>query len=470
MAELLKLTTLNGSEKSLHDRMTSEFGKISRVDELHEKYYEGRQRLEHIGLAVPPELRRFETVVNIPRVAVDEVERRLDVKSLMLPGSDTADDGLREGWDANNLDSESPLLHKDALTFGRGFVTVGSNEDDREHPLITVEPTRQMTCIVDRRKRSMLSAMRVYKNFDGTRCRTLYLPNSTLWLEAGPKGWEVVDRDDHGLGRVPVVLFLNRRRAGHWHGTSEMADVMGLTDSVARTLTNMAIAAEVHSVPQKWVAGADPNDFKDPQTGDMKPLWETYFGAIIASAKEETKFGQFQASDLKNFHESVDKLMIWSANLLGLPTRYFGQDTVNPAAEGAIRADEARLVKNAERKQMTFGDGWGWVMGLYERFRTGEWLDANRLKVEWHDAGTPTFAQRADAIQKLAGGVPILSRQGAWDELGWSDTRKSREIAYFDEESANPYLDRLREKDVFVSDGDGAASEFAEVGAAGRTE
>ena len=470
MAELLRLGVLDDREKSLHERMSSQFGKISRVDELHEKYYEGRQRLEHIGLAVPPELRRFETVVNIPRVAVDEVERRLDVKSLMLPGSDTADDGLREGWDANNLDSESPLLHKDALVFGRGFVTVGSNEDDSAHPLITVEPTRQMTCLVDRRKRSMLAAMRVYRNFDGTRCRTLYLPDSTLWLEAGSRGWAVVDRDDHGLGRVPVVLFLNRRRAGHWDGTSEMADVMGLTDSVARTLTNMAVAAEVASIPQKWVSGVSQGDFVDPDSGEPLPAWETYFGAIMATQNPEAKFGQFGSADLKNFHDSVDHLMVWAANLLGLPTRYFGQDTVNPAAEGAIRADEARLVKNAERKQMTFGDGWGWVMGLYERFRTGEWLDANRLKVEWHDAGTPTFAQRADAIQKLAGGVPILSRQGAWDELGWSDTRKSREIAYFDEESANPYLDRLREKDVFVSDGDGAASEFAEVGAAGRTE
>lgn len=465
MAELLKLGVLNDSEKSLHERMSSEFGRISRVDETHEKYYEGRQRLEHIGLAVPPELRRFETVVNIPRVAVDEPERRLDVKSLMLPGSDTADEGLREGWDANNLDSESPLLHKEALTFGRGFVTVGTNEDDVEHPLITVEPTRQMTCLVDRRKRSMLSAMRVYKNFDGTRCRTLYLPNSTLWLEAGRNGWSVVDRDDHGLGRVPVVLFLNRRRAGSWFGTSEMADVMGLTDSVARTLTNLAVAAEVHSVPQKWAAGVAQGDFVDASSGEPLPVWETYFSAILATQNPDAKFGQFQASDLSNFHGTVDHLMVTAANLLGLPTRYFGQDKVNPAAEGAIRADEARLVKNVERMQMTFGDGWGWVMGLYERFRTGAWLDANRMKVEWHDAGTPTFAQRADAIQKLAGGVPILSRQGAWDELGWSDTRKSREIAYFEQESMDPVLDRMREKDAFDSYSGEVAPERAEAGA-----
>lgn len=415
--------------------MASQFGQLQKTDSLHEKYYEGRQRLEHIGLAVPPELRRFETVVNIPRVAVDEPERRLDVKSFILPGEDRANEGLREGWDANNLDSESPLLHKEALIYGRGFVTVGSNEDDPKYPIVTVEPTRQMTCLVDRRRRSMLAAMRTYKNFDGTRCRTLYFPESTIWLEAGRTGWTVVDRDDHGLGRVPVVLFLNRRQAGEWLGTSEMVDVMGLTDAVARTLTNQGIAAEIASVPQKWVAGVTQGDFVDPDTGEPLPAWETYFGAILATQNREAKFGQFQAADLKNFHETVDRLLAYAANILGLPTRYFGDDKVNPAAEGAIRADENRLVKNVERMQMTFGDCWGWVMGLYERFRTGEWLDANRLKVEWHDPATPTFAQRADAIQKLAGGVPILSRQGAWDELGWSEARKNRELAYFEQES-----------------------------------
>ena len=34
--------------------------------------------------------------------------------------------------------------------------------------------------------------------------------------------------------------------------------------------------------------------------------------------------------------------------MLGLPTRYMGQQTVNPAAEGAIVADEIRLIKNVE--------------------------------------------------------------------------------------------------------------------------
>ena len=455
MAELLRLGVLDDREKSLHERMSSQFGKISRVDELHEKYYEGRQRLEHIGLAVPPELRRFETVVNIPRVAVDEVERRLDVKSLMLPGSDTADDGLREGWDANNLDSESPLLHKDALMFGRGFVTVGSNEDDSAHPLITVEPTRQMTCLVDRRKRSMLAAMRVYKNFDGTRCRTLYLPDSTLWLEAGSRGWSVVDRDDHGLGRVPVVLFLNRRRAGNWDGTSEMADVLALTDAAERTLTNLQVAGETHAIAARWVSGVAKGDFVDAQ-GNPIPVWESYFTAMSATGNKDAKFGQFSASDLKNFHDTVNHYAGLVAAVTKMPHAYLGLTTAQSPSADAIRSAEAPHVKLAERKQRAFGDAWAWVAALYERFRTGSWENGNAMRTEWHDAATPTVAARADAIVKLTGGKPVLSVEGAWDEMGWSEARKETERSRIEVESLDYFTVAEKALNVEVADDGGA--------------
>ena len=446
---------LSAEETTLLTRMLADFPKLKNADTRLSRYYEGLQRLEHIGLAVPTELRRFETVVNIPRMAVDEVERRLDVKSLILPDHESADVGLREAWDYNNLDSEASLLHKETMIYGRGFVTVSSNEDDSEQPFITVESPRYMTCLVDNKRRRMDAALRLYVNSETRRdSATLYTPNSTIWLERENGGkWVEEDRDNHNLGRVPVVMFLNRRRLGDWTGISEMADVIPLTDAAARTLTNLQIAAETHSVPQKYVLGMSKGDFVDANNNPI-PVWESYFSGIWAHQNTDAKVGQFSPSDLKNFHETVNHYMALAAAVTGLPVRYMGQYTANPAAEGAIRADEARLVKNTERKASSFGDGWGWTLALRERFRTGEWIDGNRVKVEWHDPGTPTFAQKADALQKLAGGIPIISRQGAWDELGWSDARKAREREYFDEENQDPYLNHLAVKEA-VNDSSG---------------
>lgn len=71
------------------------------------------------------------------------------MKSFMRGGSDVADDELREAWDVNNLDSEFHLTFLDSLIFGRGFLSVGTNEDDGQHPLITVESPREMAVDVD---------------------------------------------------------------------------------------------------------------------------------------------------------------------------------------------------------------------------------------------------------------------------------------------------------------------------------
>ena len=86
----------------------------------------------------------------------------------------------------------------------------------------------------------------------------------------------------------------------------------------------------------------------------------------------------------------------------------------------------------------------GWAGALAYQFATGEEVTGNRVKLDWFDPATPTVAQRMDAVVK-AKQSGILSREGSWDELGWSDARKSRERAYFAAEAvADPELNLAR--------------------------
>ena len=408
-------------------------------DQRFDRYYEGTQRLAHIGLAVPPELRKFETVLNWCRTVVDSVSDRMRMKAFYLPGEDRASEALRESWDYNNLDSESIAHHQEMLILGRGFVSVGANEEDPEFPLIQVENPRELAVDIDHRHRRLRAAVRVMPSENdapGTPSNAvLYLPDSTMRLKRDQGRWVVEDRDDHGLGRVPLVMFLNRRRVGQWTGVSEMVDAIPLVDAAARSLTNLQLAGETHSVPQKYVLGMSKGDFVDAE-GKPIPAWEAYFNAIWANQNKDAKVGQFAASDLSNFHNTVDHYASKLAGLYGLPARYVGITSVNPAAEGAIRAEEARLILNVEKKAALAGDGWGWVMGLVERFRTGEWVSGSRIKTDWFDAGTPTYAQRADALTKMYNsGQGILSREGVWEELGWSEARMERERSRFEAEA-----------------------------------
>lgn len=419
----------------LSRRLFTSYGDDQRFD----RYYEGSQRLAHIGLAVPPELRKFETVLNWCRTVVDSVSDRMRMKAFYLPGEDRASEALRESWDYNNLDSESIAHHQEMLILGRGFVSVGANEEDPEFPLIQVENPRELAVDIDHRHRRLRAAVRVMPSENdapGTPSNAvLYLPDSTMRLKRHQGRWVVEDRDDHRLGRVPLVMFLNRRRVGQWTGVSEMVDAIPLVDAAARSLTNLQLAGETHSVPQKYVLGMSKGDFVDAN-GNPIPAWEAYFNAIWANQNKDAKVGQFAASDLSNFHNTVDHYASKLAGLYGLPARYVGITSVNPAAEGAIRAEEARLILNVEKKAALAGDGWGWVMGLVERFRTGEWVSGSRIKTDWFDAGTPTYAQRADALTKMYNsGQGILSREGVWEELGWSEARMERERSRFEAEA-----------------------------------
>lgn len=416
--------------QGLEERLTSTASKDKKYDE----YYEGTRRLRQIGLSVPPELRDFEMSANWCRTYVDTLTDRLNMRFFYNQGNKSSIEALREGWDANNLDSQSLLHHRDSLILGRGFVSVGSNEEDPEHPLIQVESARELAVDVDPRYRRLRSAARFYGAENGStqsQYATLYEPDRTRWLERGPAGWNVIDVDEHRLGRVPIVMFLNRQRLGSWNGVSELSDLMPIVDGAARALTDLQLAIEVHAVPKRYVVGASKEDFVGAD-GQPAPVWKAYQTALMALGNDSAKVGQLDAADLKNFHDTISMYGQLAASVTGLPLRFFGQTSVNPASEGAINADESGLIKHVETIQSLYGDGWSWVMGLYERFRTGEWVSGSQIKAEWFDPATPTYAQRADALTKqFASGQGILSREGAWEDLGWSEDRMARERERF---------------------------------------
>jgi hypothetical protein len=284
---------------------------------LLDAYYEGAQRLEALGLAVPPELRKFVTIVNWPRICADAIEERLDLFGFRLPGSTEADSELWRVWQANGLDEESQLAHLDALVFGRSFVTVGANEDDDGTPLVTVESPLELAVERDPRTRAVTAALRLTGGVatvaTGTVAgsapvyATLYLPDQTIWLTGTGTGsrWTEEDRDVHGLGVVPVVPLVNRGRLTQRNGVSEIADVLPLTDAAARALTNAQVATEVAAIPQRWVAGMSKGDFADAN-GNPLPAWQAYFGSIWSTEAADAKFGQFSAADLGNFTRIVD--------------------------------------------------------------------------------------------------------------------------------------------------------------------
>jgi hypothetical protein len=251
---------VSNDEQATFNRLSNTLSSSRSILEGLDAYYEGSQRLARLGIAVPPELSEFETVVNWPRMAVDSVEERLDVEGFRLPDDDIADADLWRVWQSNDMDEESQLGHTDALALCRSYACVGTNDDDDQTPIVTVESPREMTAELDARTRQVTAALRLYGQATTTSgattsatAATLYLPDVTVWLERPTSGgeWKEVERDEHELGVPPVVMLANRRRTNNRFGVSEMADVIGLTDACVRSVTNAQLAAETLAVPQR---------------------------------------------------------------------------------------------------------------------------------------------------------------------------------------------------------------------------
>ena len=433
----LPLSKLTADESAIVSALERKIRRDERGLLRLERYRDAQQRIEHIGLAVPPELRRFEASINVPGMAVREVVNRQSLRAFVRSnGGEKPDGALTDAWQYNNLDSNSILCHKDARTYGRAFVAVGTNDEDSEQPLITVESARGMGVTIDKRRRRIVQALRRYEDDDRTRRATLYLPDATLHLVRKSTSWTIEDRDDHNFGKVPLVMFLNDPSAGGFDGRSVMEDVIRKVDAITRMLTNTQIAGEVAAIPNNVIFGAEEDDFLD-QDGHPVPAWEAYWTKLKAIANEKGHIDTLPPADLKNFTHVVDRFLVWCAIELGLPTRYAGMDTTNPASEGAVVADEFRLVKRVENINLVDGDAWAWVMSLHEEFRTGEAPEQNSIRALWHNPATPTYSQRVDGIMKMRS-VGLLSRQGAWDELGWSEERKQRELEYIAAEANDP--------------------------------
>src|SRR5699024_11061868 len=175
---------MTSEQETIFSRLRSELLAAQAKFDLADSYYDGMQRLEQLGLAIPPELQRLTVIVNWPRVVVDATADRLDVKGFRLPGADAGDMDLWRIWQANGMDDQDQLAKLDYLIFGRTYRCVGASEDDPSTPIVTVESPRSVITARSERTGKVTAALRMYDVINGrSTAATLYLPNETVWLD-----------------------------------------------------------------------------------------------------------------------------------------------------------------------------------------------------------------------------------------------------------------------------------------------
>lgn len=401
-------------------------------------YHDGTQPLTYIAKILMEQGDRFPPLrLPWPSLVATAVEERLDIEGWRLNGSDSGDDELWQVWQDNDLDEQSSEAHLTALVAREAYAMVGPG--DAESPLITIEYPDQIVVEIDPRTRQVVAALKVWRSDE-----EIAQDDMAILLRRGPRGVRIIDFElSRPVGGktltwmptgetsqlsplVPVVPILNRPRRGY--GMSELTEIIPLVDGANQVATNMLAAIEHHSLHRKYVVGASEDDFVD-KDGNAVPAWKIATGAVWAlsreSPDEKIEVGQFAASDLRNFHETIRCLAQQAAAAYGLPGDYLGYTSDNPASAEAIDASEARLVKRCERRQRTFGGAWERVMRLALAVMGRDPATATRLETVWRNPATPTEAAIMDAATKgLQSG--LLDAEEGREMIGMSVERRRR--------------------------------------------
>lgn len=402
--------------EGMHDRIRGLSSWHCRI----EGYYEGSHRVADLGVAIPRELQRVQTVVSWPSIAVDALEERLDW--LGWSGGDQY--GLDAVYAANRLATTSCDAHLDALIFGLSFIAVVPDGEGG----VVVRPQSPKNCTgvfgPDGQRLEAALVEQPTKDKDVIEAELL-LPDVIVQCVCQQGRWVEAGRIPNVLGEVPLVPLVNRRRTSRVDGRSEITrSIRSYTDEAVRTLLGQSVNRDFYAYPQRWVTGVSADEFSQPG-------WVMSMASIWAVDKDDDgdtpNVGSFPVNSPTPYSDQIRLLAQLMAGEAAVPERYFGFITSNPPSGEALAAEESRLVKRAERRQTSFGLGW-----LSTGYLAAKALDPGIDRSEffgdvglrWRDASTPTRAATADAVTKLVGsGILPADSRIVLEMLGLDDSQ-----------------------------------------------
>jgi hypothetical protein len=423
------------SEENLLEQLLHQWAAKQPRNLLRASYYNGTQELQDFGIAIPPSMKRFETVLGWPAKAVDGLARRCQFDGFVLPGTAQDPYDITGVLVDNHMDVEIPQVVVSALTHSVAFMSVTQGDTAAGEPevLILSRSALHATGLWDRRRRALRAALAVFDSSEGTPTGLiLYEPDRvTTYTHTGSR-W-VTDVRRNPLGRVPVEPIVYRPDLLRPLGHSRISRaVMSLTDSALRTVLRSEVSAEFYSSPQRYVLGADAGAFGG------QSRWDIVLGRILAIQRDEDgnvpEVGQYPSASMQ---PHMDQLRGWAQLFAGetsLPLASLGiAPESNPSSAEAIYAAKEDLVVEAEAAARVFGAGLSRVARTAVMLRDGmdsEPDDLRRVQARWRNPSTPSVVSASDALVKQAAVMPWLAdSEVSLELLGYDQPTITRLLA-----------------------------------------
>ena len=455
---------LEHDEQSTFNALVRQYMQKLIRNKLRQTYYDSKNILKDLGIAIPPDMVNLDMVLGWPAKAVDGLARRNRMDGFVIPGGSSADLGIDAMWNANNMTIEAPQAHTSAYIHSCAFVATTEGDTASGEPAVLITSRSAMfgTGIWDPRRRRLSSFLSIVDTDDaGTpTLMVMYLPDVVITITRFALGWKV-ERRKHRLRRVPVELLTYKPRLERAFGSSRISrPVMSLADAALRTAVRMEVSAEFYSAPQRWIMGADESAFMD-ENGNLKTQWQAIMGRLWAAGRNEDgelpQVGTFAASSQQPNIEHMRSLATQFAGETSIPVGSLGVVQDNPSSAEAIHAAKEDLLIEAEYCNEVFGTAWvrAVLTGLQLQENVTEIPDEwRRLRCHWRNPATMSQSSSADAALKTMQTFEWLKETEVGLEMaGFDETTVARAMAELRRSKASGDLvGRVRQAAAAVSD------------------
>jgi hypothetical protein len=342
--------------KTIFDAIQKKSASYSLLD----NYYQGTQPTVYLTARLREIFRGVDIsfVENWCSVVIDACDERIN-----LVGFEASVPAVKKllsaAWERNVIANEASDIHSDAMVTGECYAIAWPGKDGKAEVFYN-SPFAVHAVYSSENPRQMVYAGKIFDGEDGKGRMTLYYPDRLEYYRVDKplakiedSSAFVPDHDDFPEGmapnpynRVPVFHFRINRRI-----QSDLVNVIPLQNGINKLLSDMMVAAEYGAFRQRYViSNSDTSELKNAPN----EVWSIPAGDGVG---QQTAVGEFNATDLKNYLDAIDRLSLAIGVISRTPKHYFFTSTGDPSGEALI-ALEAPLNKKAQDRIDRFRPVW----------------------------------------------------------------------------------------------------------------
>lgn len=397
-------------------------------------YYDGRQPLiynnEKLREIFHGLNARF--TLNWCAVVVDSILDRMSIIDASVASDDSVSAVLADLWALSGLADDVDTIHEEIGVCGESFVIAWVNPASEEIEAYHNDARLVHVEYDGSNPRKARFAAKWWKDDTDRYNLTLYYPDRLEYYRAKSKtqigAMAASSKDFEPLPDIPVaenpfgVIPVFHFRSNQRRAMSQIANVLEPQDAINKLMADMMVAAEFGAYKQRYVISS-VGIGKGRVKNSPNEIWDLPAGM---EGEQATSAGQFDATDLQNYLNAIDKIAMSIGVITRTPKHYFYTQGGDPSGEALI-ALESPLNKKTQRMINTLIPTWQ-RLAAFLLALDGRQIAAQDVFVNYETPATVQPRTQAE-IRKLnrESGLPLTT---ILRDEGWTD----EELAQMDED------------------------------------